>query len=93
MNKRNVSTNSGLIVLAIPLEQVTIDLCVSFNDHLISRFRKRLQFHIATRLKYPDGISYNQRKELIRLSKNICKAPDSLWITSIYQYWMHKLYN
>ena len=90
LNRNNVSTNSALIALAIPLKEITVELCVSFNDHLISRFRKRLQFYIAAFLKYPKGMNYAQHKELIRLSRNICKAPDSLWIARIYGYWVFK---
>jgi hypothetical protein len=90
LNRSNVSTNSALIALAIPINEITVELCISFNEHLISRFRKRLQFHLSSFLKYPKGMDCNQRNEVIRLSCNICKAPDSLWISRISSYWAFK---
>ncbi|QNH62786.1 hypothetical protein [Hymenobacter sediminicola] len=88
LNRGSVSTNSALIAHAIPLNKITVDLCVSSSNHLLSRFRKRLQFYVATNLKHPAGVTDSQRGKITRLSANICRAPDSLWTAAIYSLWL-----
>lgn len=87
LNRKQVSTNSGLIAIAIPYKRLTIELCISLSNHILSCFRKRLQFYIAATLKYPGGMTHEQQKELILLSRNMCQAPNAMWLTTISNYW------
>lgn len=88
LNLKNVSTNSALLAIALPSKIVTEEFCLSFSNHIFSRFIKRLQFYVASVLKYPAGMTYEQRKKIIYLSRSICKAPNDMWVTKMFSYWL-----
>lgn len=86
-NRSKVPTNSALIAVALPSSIITEEFCISFSNHILSRFIKRLQFYLASVLRYPNGMTNEQRNKVSDLSANICRTPNSSWSLKIFGYW------
>jgi len=89
LTRKKTPPNSALIALPIPLKKITVDLCLDISIHTANKFRKRLQFLVASLQKYPTGISEIQRKAINKLSSNICMSPDSNLLAALASYWHH----
>ncbi|MBF9223769.1 hypothetical protein [Hymenobacter ruricola] len=84
---KQASNNTAFLAIPIPCETVTVPFCIDLVNHVIDRFRKRLQFVLATLLKYPDGASIRHQNKIRFLSRNICTTPDASWLVRIYYLW------
>jgi hypothetical protein len=87
---RTVAHNTAISAIPLPTNTVEVDFCLDLVEHIIDRFRKRLQFFLATSLRYPQGITQEQGKIIKKLSHNTCRVPDALWKTKILNYWSLK---
>jgi hypothetical protein len=85
--RTNSSYNLGLIAVPIPIKEITIKLCIKFTDHIVNVFRKRIQFQIASSLKFPNGLTQEEYQKVLRLSAYMCRVPNPRWTTVISLYW------
>lgn len=81
------SSNTALLALPIPSNTITAEFCINLTDHIVDKFRRRLQFVLATSLKYPEGLTPEQQTRVTVLSSYICRAPDPLWQARIAYLW------
>ena len=87
VTRKRTGSNSAVIAFPIPIQEVTVELCVDIANHTANKFRKRLQFLVASLQKYPASISEKQQKTIVKLSRNICMSPDSNLLTTLASYW------
>lgn len=85
--RANSSYNIGLIAIPIPIEEITVELCIKFTDHVVNVFRKRMQIQVILSLKFPNGINEDEYKTINKSVANSCRVPNSKWITVISLYW------
>lgn len=84
---RQKSSNTALLAIPVPSNIITAEFCIDLTGHIADKFRRRLQFLLATSLKYPKGVTPEQQKKIIYLSSYVCRAPDPLWQERIAQLW------
>ncbi len=92
ISRLQTASNTALLVIPVPTQIITIAFCLTVADNVVSRFRKRIQFFIATFLRFPQGVSKTQMTHIIKLSRNICKTPDPLLLTYIARLWSNYRY-
>lgn len=78
-NESAISSNTALLAMPVLGSAVTVKFCIGFANDILDKFRKRLQFVLAVSLKYPQGITPEQQKKIIALSRAICKTPGPIW--------------
>lgn len=84
---KQASYNIAFLAIPVPCTTVTVSFCIDLVAHIAERFRKRLQFVLATSLRYPAGVTVQQQKKIIVLSRNMCTAPDASWLVRIFFLW------
>lgn len=89
---RHISSNTALLAIPVPSNIITAEFCINLTSHIVNKFVRRLQFFLATSLKYPKGITPAQQKKIISLSNYICRAPDPLWQGRITHLWREMAY-
>lgn len=85
--KANSSYNLGLITVPIPAKEITVAYCLEFTDHIVNAFRRRIQFQVASSLKFPKGLTQERYQKIVKIGACICKAPNRKWINRISSYW------
>ena len=90
---KEASSNTALLVIPVPSNAVTVEFCVNFTNHVLDRFRKRLQFFIAVSLRYPKGITPAQNSKITALSRSACRTPNWNWRKTIHQLWLAEYCN
>ena len=89
---RHVSSNTAFLAIPVPSSSITATFCIDLINNILTGFRKRLQFSLATSLKYPNGVTSEQQRKIKTLSNYVCRAPDPVWQARIVQLWREATY-